>query len=821
MPPKVYLTLEVILSHFTRRAQRFLLCTFAQIILGTSASAANLPTEGTEAVASKALRQLAIAFEENKGQVQAPVRFLSRAPGYQLFLTGDTAVVAFDAATPSYGSARLRAKAQKKQRAKAAFRMRLVGADPLASATGVEPLDYKSNYFRGASSDGTVTAVPNFGKVRFSDIYPGIDVVYYGKQQQLEYDLIVAPNADPALIKLRFDGVQRTAIAPSGDLSLTIGNRKFGLLKPVAYQDIDGHRKSVEATYALSADGDVGFTVAKYDRSKPLVIDPILSYSSFVWGFGGADVAVDAAGNAYVVGRIQATDLPATGYQRARAGSTDAFILKLDPTGSKVLYATYLGARNSETYGAKIAVDGAGNAYVTGTASSASFPVTAGVFQSTFEIGASFVTKLNATGSSLLYSTFVNGGTTITGIKVDASGNAFLTGSSSSLAATAGAYKAKSTYSRAPFVAKLNSNGSAMAFMTYLTDGGTGETANSIAIDSAGNAYVTGMANGGIPMVAGFQMSSAGNTDAYVAKLNSSGTALVYATYLGGAAADKGNGIAVDANGQAFITGITSSDNFPTTGGVFQPYKGYSGDKVSNAFITKLNAAGNALLYSSYLGGRWCLTAGVYSCLSFGSEGIDIGVAVAVDAAGYAYVGGLATSIGFPLVDAIHPIRSAGDEARSKFVAKVAPGGERLIYSTVVGGRTPYETLDGLALDASGSVYVVGRTSDNHPVTATSVKACCSNTIFKLSTGSFPTTLISSRNPSIDGEVITLSAQVLSTKLSGKVDFYSGSVLLGTAFVVNGSASISTSLAAGIHKMTATYSSDGKVSPMIIQTVNP
>lgn len=240
--------------------------------------------------------------------------------------------------------------------------------------------------------------------------------------------------------------------------------------KPVAYQEVAGERRYIEAAYALAGNGQISFRIGKYDTSRTLVIDPILNYSSFLWGTV-TGVAVDSAGNTYVVGYTSGTDLPATGgYQTRLAGSTDAYIAKLDPSGKKLLYATYLGARRATTYGKGIAVDGSGNAYIFGTTDSSSFPVTSGSYQTSFSLGSSFVTKLNATGNALVYSTFING--SITAIAVDGGGNTFMTGTAAGIVTTAGAFQPSPRSNPSPFIAKLNASGSAMAYATYL--GGQG-----------------------------------------------------------------------------------------------------------------------------------------------------------------------------------------------------------------------------------------------------------------------------------------------------------------------------------------------------------
>jgi hypothetical protein len=797
-------------------------------LAGCHFSASALAGISTELESQPKLRefiaQLPIAFEENKGQVNPSVKFLARAPGYQIFLTERDAVIVLSNDRPGSLPAHSVEKTPLRN-LNTVVKMQWSGASKGAKISGVEPLPYKTNYLRGSDSSAHIVGAQSHRQVKYESIYPGVDLVYYGNQHQLEYDLRLAPYAKSNQIRLRYKGVDHTSLTPEGALSLATASGKLSFLKPIAYQDIGGERRKVDASYTLAKNGEVGFKIGHYDESKPLVIDPILSYSSFLWGTEVTGIAVDIYGNAYVVGYIQSTDMPSTaGYQRTLAGTIDAFVMKIDPSGKNLVYSTYLGARRATTFGKNIAIDPAGNAYITGKTDSASFPVTAGTYQSVFATGASFVTKLNSSGSALSYSTFVNG-SSISAISVDNSGNAYLAGEIKSITTSPGAFhptNANSAYF-APFVAKLNSTGNATLYATYLCDGGTTEGIRGMAVDQAGNAHLTGVSVGCIPSVNAIQPAMRGGYDAFVTKLNSSGTALVYSTYLGGQADDFGNAIAVDAWGTVAVGGMTYSDNFPVTAGALQANKGYAHASVSNAFVTRINSAGTALEFSTYFGGRWCLKAGVNSCLIIGSDGIESATAIAIDEAGYVLVGGFATSAEFPQKDPIQAISAGGDEWRSPFVAKFRPDGKALAYSVVLGGRGQNQRLNGLAVDVAGNAYAVGMngSTSNYPVTGGALRSTGSAYIFKLSTGKYPTTLQSSANPSVAGQTIVLTANVLSTIYGGVVNFTAGDTVLGTASVNDGTASIAVTLPAGVHKISASYSGDGKVSPLFLQTVNP
>jgi len=478
---------------------------------------------------------------------------------------------------------------------------------------------------------------------------------------------------------------------------------------------------------------EVGFQVGAYDTSKPLVIDPVLSYSTYLGGSGGDSgngIAVDASGDAYITGWTQSTNFPTTsgGY----SGTEDAFVTELDPAGNAILYSTYLGGSggNSEAFG--IAVDASSDAYVTGWTNSASFPTTSGAYQGQF-VGSqdAFVTKLNATGASLVYSTYLGGSTGGdygTGIAVDASGDAYVAGvtGSDNFPTTANAFQRTSYtggYSNA-FVSEINTSNAGTASLVYSTylggtaaDPGYSTTIDTegqgIALDSSGNVYVTGKtASDTFVATAGaFQTTnpkypygpsgSVVSYSAFVTKINPSNAgsaSLVYSTYLGGSYGgdDSGNGIAVDASGNAYVTGWTTASDFPTTAGALQPALA-AGSNNYDAFVTELNSTGSALVYSTFLGGT----------------GNDFGNGIAVDASGESYVTGSTQSTNFPTANALQPANGGGGDA---FVAKLSAAGSSLVYSTYLGGSGG-SSGGGIALDSAGNAYVTGTAGSNFPTT--------------------------------------------------------------------------------------------------------
>ena len=646
---------------------------------------------------------LPLSFEPNQGQTDSQVEFLSRGRGYTLFLTATEAVLSLR--KPAAPKANVAPKANRAEDSEdtggAVLRMKLVGANPSPRVTGLEELPGKSHYFIGNDPAKWRRNVPTYAKVKYEAVYPGVDLVYYGNQGQLEYDLIVSPGADPEAIHLAFGGGGELEIDVQGDLALHAGDGQVRLQKPLVYQEADGIRQEISAAYVLNARRQVGFEVGTYDADKPLIIDPVLSYSTYLGGNfvdRGFGIAVDGAGNTYVTGGTNSTDFPTANPFQAvfPGGPVDAFVTKLNATGSALVYSTYLGG-GGDDQGFDITVDDSGNAYVTGHTDSTDFP-TAGPIQVVNRgLSDAFVTKLNAAGNDLFYSTYLGGSSSDFGfgIAVDDSGNAYVTGQTDSTDfPTALPIQSANGALSDAFVAKLNAAGNVLRYSTYL--GGNGNDCGfRIAVDASGNAYVHGdTTSTNFPTVNPVQSTRRGASDAFVAKLNESANALVYSTYLGGDGSELGFGIAVDASGNAYVTGITDSSNFPTVSPV-QPANGGEVD----AFVTKLNAAGGALLYSTYLGG----------------VGIDFGFAIALDASNNAYVTGGTDSIDFPTVS---PAQAAfGGGLADALVTKLNATGSALVYSTYLGGSGDDQGF-GIAVDASGNAYVTGNTGSTDFPTA-------------------------------------------------------------------------------------------------------
>jgi hypothetical protein len=681
--------------------------------------------------------RLPLSFEANVGQAGAQVQFLAHGPGYSLYLTSDEAEMVLGSEQQSTASSQ---QSGPESLAGAAdiqstvVRMQVLGGKAGVQAVGEQQMPGIVNYFLGNDPSQWRTHLATYGRVTYPDIYPGIALAYYSNQQQLEYDFVVAPGADPTQIRLGFSGADQVALDAQGDLVLGVGGQEIHQHKPFVYQDVNGARREIPSAFVVTnsspigGEGSVsgvGFALGVYDPSRPLVIDPVLSYSTYLGGNSedrGFGIAVDAEGNTYVTGWTSSSDFPTTAgvYQPANQGNPNVFVTKVAADGSTLLYSTYLGGSRSD-YGNAIAVDGDGNVYVTGDTLSRDFP-TVNALQPVFAgIADAFVTKIAADGSALLYSTYL-GGTDYNdglGIAVDEAGRAYVTGytaaadfpTANALQPTYGGTQGNNQQSNA-FVAKLAADGSALLYSTYL--GGSGRDSGlGIAVDGDGNAYVTGETSStDFPTANPFQPTKggpSGYSNGFVAKVAADGSALLYSTYLGGSGGDQASSIAVDGEGNAYVTGYTFSSDFPTAN-AFQPrLQGFA-----NAFVTKVAADDSALLYSTYLGG----------------SGADAGLSIALDGDGNAYVTGHTNSHNFPTANALQPALG-GPIATNAFVTKVAADGSTLLYSTYLGGSHGDEG-HGIAVDGFGNAYVMGYTDSRDFPTANALQALPGgNGIFK------------------------------------------------------------------------------------------
>jgi Bacterial Ig-like domain (group 1)/Beta-propeller repeat len=571
--------------------------------------------------------KLPLAFVPNEGQMDARVGLSAQAGGASFYFTHREAVFAF-----SKGSSR--------QKNGAMLRLAFLGANPETRPEGRGLLAGKVNYLIGSDPDEWHTNLPTYRQVVYHDLWPGIDMVFRGDATRLKYEFVLRPGAKVEDIRLAYRGAERLSVGTGGQLLIGTAAGTLTDARPVSYQEVRGRRAPVASRFLLHSDARqgtaYGFAVGDHDARQPLVIDPGIVYSTFLGGGStdlGNPIAVDGAGNAYVTGLTTSTNFPTTlgAFDTSHNGGDDAFVTKLNSTGTALVYSTYLGGSSSDE-GFGIRVDTLGSAYLTGRTASTNFPTTLGAFDTSHNGGDdAFVAKLDATGSLLLNSTFLGGSGPDRGrsLAVDGSGSAYVTGEtdSSNFPTTAGAFDTTRNGVDA-FVTKLNATGSGLAYSTYL--GGSGpDRGFGIAVDGSGSAYVTGETDStNFPTTSGaFRTSRVGGLDAFVTKLNATGTGLAYSTYLGGSAADRGFGIALDGSGSAYVTGETDSSNFPTTPDAFDTRK----DGI-DAFVTKLNATGSALAYSTFLGG----------------SNADRSFGIAVDGSENAYVTGRTDSPNFP-----------------------------------------------------------------------------------------------------------------------------------------------------------------------------
>jgi hypothetical protein len=652
------------------------------------------PDAATQAHLTAAYGQLPLSFEVNKGQTDPRVNFLTQGAGYTAFLTHSGAVMELQ-----HGNAGN------------VIAMKIVGANPASDPVGLDKQAGVSNDFAGKNASQSHTNIANYASVAYGNVYRGINLVYHGDQQQLEYNFVVKPGASAGTIKLAFGGAHGKSLDAQGNLVLHTSGGDVVENAPVAYQTINGVVHSVVSHFVVGRDGQVGFEVGRYDHDHALVIDPVtsLSYSTYLGPDTGtsltaaAGIVVDASGDAYITGNTQSPKFPITTGAFLESGALiksdgdGAFVTKFNAAGTALVYSTFLAG----VAATGIAIDSAGNAYVTGWVDATGF-ATKNPFQAASGGGNdAFVTKLNATGSELIYSTYLGGSgdDQANGIAVDGSGNAYVIGdtTSTNFPTTPGSLQPSSSLGGG-FVAKLNASGSALAYSTYLpgtasTSGNTG-----IAVDSSGNAYVTGFVEApSFPTTPGaFQSGSQGGV--FIAKLNPAGSAFVYAASLGGSTYyGKAYRIAVDGAGDAVVTG---AGPVPTTPGAYQSTN-------PGAFVSELNAAGTALVYSTYIGGS--------GTTNFTSSVVG---GIAVDSSGNIYVTGTTWGINFPAnVTDDFPTKNAfqptyGGGQFDVFVAKFDPsqvGDESLVYSSYLGGSDTEQSF-GIAVDASGNAYVAGST---------------------------------------------------------------------------------------------------------------
>ncbi len=723
------------------------------VLVGAALACVGQSTAAQRGFMDSQYGRIPLTFEANQGQTAPQVKFISRGPGYRAYLTADGMVLSLRSSATNSAAAQDSTAVTRGKRA--AIQIRLVGALSNPAVIGEDPQPGRMNYFIGNDARKWRRNVPTYGQVRYKNIYRGIDLVYYGNHEQLEYDFAIAPKADPRQIRFEITGASNVQVAADGSLALQteIGVAHFQV--PLVYQDVKGSRVPVKGSYSLLDSNHVQFEVANYDTEKSLIIDPVLIYSSYLGGTGSeqpSGIAVDANGNVYVAGSTDSTDFPLGTIGLLPSGSPHVYIAKLDPTGSHLIYADYLGG-SSQDYGYALALDASSNVFVTGSTASSDFPMVQpfqGTYPGSFN---AFLSKVSSDGSSLLYSSYFggNGSDIPSGVAVDQSGNIVLAGyTSSTNLTTANAFQSSAspnqggTYGQYGFLTKFAPNGASLIYSTYfggssnvaLNCGGTpcwpqpSTSIAALAIDAGGDAYLTGSTNTyNFPVTQGAYLttnSSQMNTSiGFVSKFTSAGS-LQYSTYFYGSSGLQVNitGIAADSAGSAYITGAALSDGtFPVTStNICDP--GTQGWACSYAFVTKFDNAGATLLYSTFLG----------------PNNGAIPYAVALDGNNDAYVLAFTSGGTFNSVDGIEPYSGGND----LLITEIDASGTTQVFATYFGGSGDEQpTPAGLALDANGNLYIAGvTTSTDLPVTPSAYQsASAGNTdsfIVKMNSQSAP-----------------------------------------------------------------------------------
>jgi RHS repeat-associated protein len=755
---------------------------------------------------------LPLSFEENLGQTDSRVKFLARGPAYQLFLTQASSVLAL----------------RSPEARQAAIRMTFAGGNDQPVVTGLEKQPSATNYMVGKDPSSWRTNVANYSKVRLSAVYPGIDAVYHATQGKLEYDLLVAPGANPSAVRLAFDGVDGLSIDDHGALVLRTFAGSISQLKPVAYQEADGIRAAVDASYRLVDGKHVEFELGAYDNSRTLVIDPVLVYSTFISGndvSGANAIALSRCGEAYATGWTWATNFPTTSGAFDPVGDTFSrmgFVSKLNQAGSALLYSTYITGTTFDNSGnevaqntdlSSIALDSTGHAYVAGSTNALDFPVTPGALVTTSpQNPAGVLAKLNSNGSALIYSTYMDY-PALNGVAVDASNSAYVVSARRAI--------------------KVAPNGASTAYVyTVGGDGGAGNTdfASAIAVDTAGNAYVTGVTYSvnTLPVTPGafettFPATTSSSTG-FVAKINPAGTQLVFGTYLGSRGFVSPSAIALDSSGRVYVGGRADGTiSFPSAIGAGQMFR-MDNDHPANiyAFASRLSADGSQLEYFSWIGGMYCPTE---NCS--GAQTMTNGIAV--DASSNTWITGTTGSNRIPLVKPINGnfATSGGDG----FAIKLNSVGTTMLFGTLLNGNavgniSPIgiagSNSAGIAVDSIGSAYVTGWTNKlDYPTTpgayqTTPASSYAPNVFVTKINETKDVTVTLGVSPATGnvGSPVTLTATITGNAPTGTVSFFDGSTSLGTSAVSGTTAQLITSaLGGGDHTLYAAYSGDAHNNP--------
>lgn len=661
----------------------------------------------TEASVKSSYGKLPLYFIENNGQIdesvsyylkgkQGSIYFTKEAIVYDLFINNES-----DTKEKSSDCPLSREKMETFKRH--SFSLTPEGANNKSRLVSNNMLPGRVNYFIGKDPKKWHTDVPIYREILYRDLYNGIDLKIYGTNNQMEYDFIVSPGADPRDIIIKCEGIDELMIDEKGDLLIETPIGSIKHMKPFIYQNIKGERHAVNGLFRLTKN-TFSFDIKDYNKDYPLIIDPLtMTYSTFLGGSGfdqGDSITVDSAGNAYVTGLTGSTDFPTeSSYEDTFSGDGSAFVSKINFDGNDLIYSTFLGGSGTDRAW-DIAVDSAGSAYITGATGSDNFPVKDAYQSQISGVSDAFITKLTPSGNTISFSTYLGGSLSDEGksIAIDSSGNAYISGGTTSTNfPVANAYQNALKGESDAFISKFDSTGGNLIFSTYM-GGSLLDASEDIAIDSNGNSFITGWTEStDFPVRSSYQSTLSGNIDSFITKLGASGNSISYSTFLGGKDGDDiANGVDVDSEGNAYIVGQTNSPDFP----VKNAYQQVKSSVLIDAFITKIKPAGNSLVYSTFLGG------------GFGDE---YGYDIKVDESGCVYITGSTDSRDFPVKNAFQGRVGINKNA---FVTKVNADGGALAFSTYIGGVYSEQAAHSIAIDSYGSAYITGTTySDDFPVT--------------------------------------------------------------------------------------------------------
>lgn len=651
---------------------------------------------------AEALNRMPLYFVENKGQLPKNVKYQLKKPNANVYFTPYEIVYCFVQPETQKIQNNACPGQDNVKRAKHSFstmRLRFIGASDQMQVEGIDKSAVKMNFFLGNDSRKWVRGAETFHKILYKDLYPHVDFVVCGRNGMIKHEYIVKAGGKVENIKFHFEGMDSINVNKEGQLEIISHDGKLIEDKPVSYQIVDSKKVNIETNYVLLNNHTIGFRAANYLKNRELIIDPLL-YSTFLGGNQtdeGFDIAIsDKKGSAFITGRTSSSNFPATpgAYDTSWNSGDDVFITQLNASGTGLIFSTYLGGSDND-FGADIFIDSDRNIFITGGTRSNDFPTTPGAYDTSHNgMRDAFLVKLNSSGTNLIHSTYIGGtgNEDGEGIVVDSKGYSYVAGDtmSADFPTTHGAFDESFNGNQDIFVSKLNPSMDGLDYSTFLGGSNWEYHYGGISVDTLGYAYLTGRTySSDFPTSSGtYDESFNGKTDAFVTKLNPSGSGLTYSTFVGGSELDDGFAIALDQSGHAYITGPTKSNDFPTTAGAFRTALAGTYD----VFITKLNSNGKSILYSTYLGG------------SFYDEETS---QIAVDRYGNAFVTGGTSDNDFPTT--ANALDGSWNGSYDAFVTKINTLGANLVYSTYLGGSDadwPY----GLVVDKSGYVYVAGKT---------------------------------------------------------------------------------------------------------------